>query len=194
MPRVLQGVVITVKSLRVVRYCWLCSMLVLSFFSQQTIGHSGGLDSSGCHGGSKPYHCHRAASEMVGNRLRCDLGSKSKECNGTGVASSTYSNTQVATKLEASPPVPDFKYQPSIPDMPILIKNQSLRLRTIKLIQKRLSIYGLYGGKMDGIVGAKTAGAIELFKVKKGYMLGGYLDMLSLKQLGVYEFVVQNGG
>ena len=49
--------------------------------STATFAHSGGLNASGCHGGSKPYHCHRSASEMVGNRLRCDLGSKSKECN-----------------------------------------------------------------------------------------------------------------
>ena len=42
--------------------------------------HSGGLNSQGCHAGSKPYHCHRSSSEMVGNRLRCDLGSRSKEC------------------------------------------------------------------------------------------------------------------
>ncbi|MBT3769850.1 MAG: hypothetical protein HOF85_08300 [Acidiferrobacteraceae bacterium] len=45
--------------------------------------HSGGLNSSGCHAGSKPYHCHRSPSEMVGNRLRCDLGSKSVECDQT---------------------------------------------------------------------------------------------------------------
>ena len=42
--------------------------------------HSGGLDANGCHAGSKPYHCHRAPSDMVGNRLRCDLGSRSSEC------------------------------------------------------------------------------------------------------------------
>ncbi len=42
--------------------------------------HSGGLNSQGCHAGSKPYHCHRSSSEMVGNRLRCDLGSRSSEC------------------------------------------------------------------------------------------------------------------
>ena len=42
--------------------------------------HSGGLNSQGCHGGKKPYHCHRSQSEMVGNRLKCDLGSRSKDC------------------------------------------------------------------------------------------------------------------
>ena len=47
----------------------------------QVDAHSGGLNSQGCHAGSKPYHCHRSSSEMVGNRLRCDLGSRSKECD-----------------------------------------------------------------------------------------------------------------
>jgi peptidoglycan hydrolase-like protein with peptidoglycan-binding domain len=47
--------------------------------------HPGGLNSSGCHAGSRPYHCHRSPSEMVRtqdgrNRLRCDLGSASREC------------------------------------------------------------------------------------------------------------------
>ena len=42
--------------------------------------HSGGLNSQGCHGGKKPYHCHRSQSEMVGNRLKCDFGSRYKDC------------------------------------------------------------------------------------------------------------------
>lgn len=50
-------------------------------FISHGYAHSGGLDSKGCHGGSKPYHCHRNQSEMSGNRLRCDLGSSSKDCN-----------------------------------------------------------------------------------------------------------------
>ena len=50
--------------------------------SQYASAHSGGLNSQGCHAGSKPYHCHRSPSEMVGNRLRCDLGSRSIECAG----------------------------------------------------------------------------------------------------------------
>lgn len=49
-------------------------------FTGSVQAHSGGLDSSGCHSGSQPYHCHRTPSEMVGNRLRCDLGSRSVEC------------------------------------------------------------------------------------------------------------------
>jgi len=60
--------------------------------SQQVLSHSGGLNSAGCHAGSKPYHCHRAQTEMVGNRLRCDLDSKSTECNGSGATVSTGYN------------------------------------------------------------------------------------------------------
>ena len=54
--------------------------VALLFPLSPVFSHSGGLNSSGCHAGSKPYHCHRSPSEMVGNRLRCDLGSRSKEC------------------------------------------------------------------------------------------------------------------
>jgi hypothetical protein len=57
--------------------------------------HSGGLNASGCHGGSKPYHCHRSASEMVGNRLRCDLGSKSKECNQSSTQSGSSTSESI---------------------------------------------------------------------------------------------------
>ena len=53
---------------------------VVTAETHATFAHSGGLNASGCHGGSKPYHCHRLRSEMVitsegKNRLRCDLGS-----------------------------------------------------------------------------------------------------------------------
>ena len=63
----------------------LLTSLVLVSSMNPTIGytHSGGLNSQGCHAGSKPYHCHRSSSEMVGNRLRCDLGSRSKDCTSS---------------------------------------------------------------------------------------------------------------
>lgn len=53
------------------------------------LAHSGGLNASGCHAGSRPYHCHRSPSQMVRtrdgrNRIRCDLGSRSRECVGRG--------------------------------------------------------------------------------------------------------------
>ena len=60
--------------------------------------HSGGLNSSGCHSGSKPYHCHRPQSEMTksssgGNRLKCSSGSTSKDCKkSTNSVTSVYQN------------------------------------------------------------------------------------------------------
>ena len=54
--------------------------LSMSILAINVEAHSGGLDATGCHAGSQPYHCHRSSTEMVSNRLRCDLGSKSKEC------------------------------------------------------------------------------------------------------------------
>ena len=74
----------------------------LAMFSSAALSHSGGLDSNGCHGGSKPYHCHRAPSEMVGNRLRCDLGSQSKECINTRTKAGTIA--PVVEPVEPPPP------------------------------------------------------------------------------------------
>ncbi|MGU9952084.1 MAG: hypothetical protein ACNYPH_07315 [Gammaproteobacteria bacterium WSBS_2016_MAG_OTU1] len=34
--------------------------LVVAFPTQISHAHSGGLNSQGCHAGSKPYHCHRS--------------------------------------------------------------------------------------------------------------------------------------
>jgi hypothetical protein len=64
--------------------------------------HSGGLDANGCHAGSKPYHCHRSSTEMVGNRLRCDLGSKSKECVQSTISVSSAELTSVTSQEEAN--------------------------------------------------------------------------------------------
>ena len=66
----------------------LAMLLLLPLPTSDVAAHSGGLDSNGCHAGSQPYHCHRAPSDMVGNRLRCDLGSRSSECeNGSDAGS-----------------------------------------------------------------------------------------------------------
>ena len=63
------------------------ALIVFSFcvlFPIEAFSHSGGLNASGCHAGSKPYHCHRSASEMTksssgGNRLKCSSGSVSND-------------------------------------------------------------------------------------------------------------------
>lgn len=46
------------------RLCYIATILVVFIASQAfsttaAVAHSGGLDSNGCHAGSKPYHCHR---------------------------------------------------------------------------------------------------------------------------------------
>ena len=60
-------------------------LIFISIFASQTESHSGGLNSQGCHSGSQPYHCHRSSSDMIkssygGYRLKCSLGSQSKDC------------------------------------------------------------------------------------------------------------------
>lgn len=72
----------------------LCSLLLL--FSNNTLAHGGRLDANGCHGGSVPYHCHRAPSEMVssssgGSRLTCAAGSRSQDCYNDDSSISTPS-------------------------------------------------------------------------------------------------------
>jgi hypothetical protein len=71
---------------------WQLAFVILVCGSLSTLvhGHSGGLDSNGCHSGSQPYHCHRAPSNMAGNRLRCDLGSRSADCGSADEAQSSY--------------------------------------------------------------------------------------------------------
>lgn len=78
--------------------------------SETSYGHSGGLDANGCHAGSKPYHCHRASSEMVGNRLRCDLGSRSKDCVDSPVRQVASSSSQ-PTKTSVPSEKPASSYQ-----------------------------------------------------------------------------------
>ena len=78
------------------------AILVLPVFAISANAHSDGLNSQGCHAGSKPYHCHRSASEMVqnnsgGNRLRCNAGSRSNDCRGS-------------TNNQDSSPLIRFKY------------------------------------------------------------------------------------
>ena len=152
----------------------------------QSEGHSGGLNSQGCHAGSRPYHCHRAPSEMRGNRLRCDLGSRSKECASPRNASPSAPVMPSAPTLEPKPvPKTPFVYNPSIPDMAELIENKVLRKQVILKIQERLKIQQYYFGATDGIMGPATMTAIDVFKISKGYPLGGYLDQESLDALGV---------
>lgn len=82
------------------------------------------------------------------------------------------------------PKIP-FIYNPSIPDMAELIENKELRKQVIIKIQERLKIQGYYSGALDGIMGPNTMTAIDVFKIAKGYPLGGYLDPESIDAIGV---------
>jgi peptidoglycan hydrolase-like protein with peptidoglycan-binding domain len=79
--------------------------LFSSTLSSISLGHSGGLNSRGCHAGSKPYHCHRSQSDMVTtsngrNRLRCSLGSTSKECISGSTSSSSVAASVSTLRLQ----------------------------------------------------------------------------------------------
>lgn len=80
-------------------------MLCISTFTNDTAyAHSGGLNASGCHAGSRPYHCHRSPSQMVRtrdgrNRIRCDLGSRSRECIGRGSSRNNISVLNLQIQL-----------------------------------------------------------------------------------------------
>ena len=44
----------------------ICIVTFTVLASSHAISHSGGTDSSGCHAGSKPYHCHGGGSSERG--------------------------------------------------------------------------------------------------------------------------------
>ena len=82
---------------KIFNYTFIFGMII--FLSPSiAFSHSGGLNSSGCHSGSKPYHCHRSQSEMTksssgGNRLKCSSGSTSKDCKkSSNSVTSVYQN------------------------------------------------------------------------------------------------------
>ena len=83
-------------------------LLLSSLTPNRSVAHSGGLNAAGCHAGSQPYHCHRSPSQMVRtldgrNRLRCDLGSRSRECTwGSNSAMVPVLNIQIQLQRHCS--------------------------------------------------------------------------------------------
>ena len=72
---------------KLLRLGFLTAVITATVAATTVNSHSGGLNSQGCHAGSRPYHCHRSSSEMVpstsgGYRLRCGAGSRSKDLGG----------------------------------------------------------------------------------------------------------------
>ncbi len=147
----------------------------------QVSAHSGGLNAQGCHGGSRPYHCHRAPSEMVGNRLRCDLGSRSKDCVGIGSSSAANKST-VPKNPSIKETETNTQYAPDFSSLP-----DDIDPTIVRGIQTRLKLIGLYEGSVDGVFGPKTALAIDLFKIKNGIPIGEYFDAGTLQALGIFE-------
>lgn len=126
-------------------------VVVLAINGQFASAHPGGLNASGCHGGSKPYHCHRAPSEMVvtsdgRNRLRCDLGSRSRECTGaqSGRTETRVLNMQIQLKRHCSGLPSNFSDG----------RNGPATRAALRAFQ---SAYGL---TPDGIYGPNTAKAL----------------------------------
>ena len=114
--------------------------------------HSGGLNSQGCHGGSRPYHCHRSSSEMVpsssgGSRLRCSAGSRSKDCRG-GVSSNYDTSTAIKVQYLLAK---HCALRPSFIDGAWGQQSQ----RALKRFQTT------YGLNPDGIIGSKTIKALN---------------------------------
>ena len=171
------------KSNGVARLVARATLLNLLIFSGLVYAHSGGLDSSGCHGGSRPYHCHRSSSEMVGNRLRCDLGSRSSECDRGGGSQAIQPEPKVPPTHNRTPSGSgngsEFMYTYGAPEIPSSF--------IVKKIQERLKIEGLFKGEVDGKFGARTALAIDIFKIKNNLQSSGYFDEDTLHHLGVTD-------
>lgn len=135
------------------------TIIFLAFFFISFLGsigdvnaHSGGLNASGCHGGSRPYHCHRRSSEMVRtvdgkNRLRCDLGSRSKECVSSNTLPRQVNvlNLQIQLRRHCSGLSVDFTDGKMGPETK----------RTLTAFQ------AAYGLQPDGILGANTNRALS---------------------------------
>lgn len=155
------------------------AMLLSSVVMSEGLAHSGGLDANGCHAGSKPYHCHRAPSEMVGNRLRCDLGSRSKECTSSPSYSARSSAPVSAGNTRAASPVRSKTYAAKT------TAYSSVSKEVVLDIQRRLETLGVYVGPVDGIMGPQTALAIDVFKIKSGLELDSQLDGEVLQAMGL---------
>lgn len=137
------------RGTKLTTFCFVGTLL----FASSSFGHSGGLNSQGCHAGSKPYHCHRSSSEMVKsssgvNRLRCSDGSRSKDCRRQ--------------------PSPSYDYQTIISVQYLLsVHCQSVDSsfvdgvwgpNSINILKRFQNAYGL---NPDGLIGPKTLSALK---------------------------------
>lgn len=113
--------------------------------------------------------------------LRCDLGSRSSECDGS--EGTKPKSTSQSTPLVNRPSPSDTgrssesTYDFAVTEMPSLV--------TIERVQRRLKIERLYSGEVDGRLGSETAIAIRLYKIKNGLESSGFFDDETLHHLGV---------
>ncbi len=136
----------------------------LAFVTPQEISaktHPGGLDAQGCHAGSKPYHCHRAASSMTQtqggrNRLKCSEGSRSKECISLPKKGSDSPNN-ISTKK-----VDPFSFG-------VVVQNCKALITKLNDTYENGKCVGLVMGFMDGVFITSTIYADDIQKKKLGF-------------------------
>lgn len=165
-------------SSRITHKLWCFGATMLCSIAMNASGHSGGLDSSGCHAGSQPYHCHRASSDMVGNRLRCDLGSRSSECGSELPDISPQKSAKSAGDIPTlTEPSIDTSAYESLVDLnlpPFELKGIRLGDSAPKI--RELLGYGKCRPKKDGITlwceyettfgGVEAIAAVEFFSLQ----------------------------
>ena len=83
------------------------------------------------------------------------------------------------------PPKPKETYKPKIPDAEKLRNDKDLREKVVQKVQMVLFLSGEYTGKITGVLDAETRDAVDLYKIKRGILRGGYLDRDTLNELGV---------
>ena len=65
------------------------------------------------------------------------------------------------------------------------LSKKGSRGEEVKLIQQKLSRWGYYSGKVDGVYGNKTVDAVKLFQRKKGLTADGIAGSATLSKLGI---------